>query len=350
MDHVASAPAASSSTHQFLTSKFQVGSAKSDRINFSVAQKVFHSGDVPKEVLESKRIVQKKKQANILGTEPREWNQSILVDQTGKEARSDLKRQLLKVRAGLMDESSLKPSKAHTDEKIAEQQKFVVAMTGQGPIGKLTGTWVNTVDERGLAKHCIQDDWPDWNASHSCHTKDDRKHAESTFQQAEERRRTLVRASNEAKIRNLHYISPQEAIANVNDRLRERKMDFHELKEQFKRELKVEFPQASEERLQAMAQRLLNEKLLADEKIARFPVQHESFRPNICLTTQDRRFKEYFHPGAWCWNETETRYSWSCCVNFRQDSRGCEHRVINPDAWCTLGFERSVGVAAAGKR
>ena len=33
--------------------------------------------------------------------------------------------------------------------------------------------------------------------------------------------------------------------------------------------------------------RLLNEKLLADEKMARFPVQHESFRPNLSLTTQD---------------------------------------------------------------
>ena len=68
----------------------------------------------------------------------------------------------------------------------------------------------------------------------------------------------------------------------MNDRLRERKVDFQDLKEpicgrgearrvsrqfktclasqdQFKRELKVEFPQASEERLQAMAQRLPRE-------------------------------------------------------------------------------------------
>merc|ERR1711865_969275 len=97
-------------------------------------------------------------------------------------------------------------------------------------------------------------------------------------------------------------------ITNVNDRLRERKIDFQDLKEQFKRELKVEFPNASEERLQAMAQRLLNEKLLADEKIARFPVQHESFRPNLSLTTQDRRYKEHSHPGKFDWMENEKRY------------------------------------------
>merc|ERR1719238_1099563 len=103
------------------------------------------------------------------------------------------------------------------------------------------------------------------------------------------------------------YVNPTQGVGNVNDRLRERKIDFQDLKEQFKRELKVEFPNASEERLQAMAQRLLNEKLLADEKMSRFPVQHESFRPNLSLTTQDRRYKEYFHPGTWCWNEQEKR-------------------------------------------
>merc|ERR1719240_416622 len=103
------------------------------------------------------------------------------------------------------------------------------------------------------------------------------------------------------------YVNPESSISNLNDRLRERKVDFQELKEQFKRELKVEFPNASEERLQSMAQRLLNEKLLADEKAARFPIQHESFRPNLSLTTQDRRYKEYYHPGTWQFNEVEKR-------------------------------------------
>merc|ERR1719198_885069 len=99
------------------------------------------------------------------------------------------------------------------------------------------------------------------------------------------------------------YIEPTSSIQNLNDRLRERKINYQDLKEQFKKELKVEFPNSSEERLQAMAQRLLNEKLLADEKSARFPVQHESYRPNLSLTTQDRRYKEYHHPGQWGWSE-----------------------------------------------
>jgi len=61
----------------YLSSKFVVGSARSDRINFSQAQKVFHSGDVKVDALEAKKDVTKKKQPNILasremgGTSPR---------------------------------------------------------------------------------------------------------------------------------------------------------------------------------------------------------------------------------------------------------------------------------------
>mmetsp|Transcript_61547 Transcript_61547/g.133207 ORF Transcript_61547/g.133207 Transcript_61547/m.133207 type:complete len:341 (+) Transcript_61547:64-1086(+) len=337
-----------SPSRPFLTSKFQVGSAKSDKINFSLAQKVFHSGDVPKDVLEAKRIVQKTKQANILGTEPRGWNASTIADQKiQKDVYKDLKRQLLKVRAGLMDEKVMKPSKMHSEEAIAERFKYVVAATGQGPIGKLSKTWFNAVDERGLCNHSIEPDWPDWNHSHSCHTKEDKRHAEGVMQ-GKEKRRQQMRAKSTV-LDSTEYVNPVQSITNINDRLRERKIDFQDLREQFKRELKVDYPRASEERLQAMAQRLLGEKLLADEKVARFPVHQESFRPNLSLTTQDRRYKEYHHPGTWSWNEAEKRDGWSCCLNFGKDSRGCEYKVVNPDSWCTIGFERSSGVAAAGR-
>merc|ERR1719198_863857 len=109
--------------HAFLTSKFVVGSARSDRINFSQAQKVFHSGDVKSEALEAKKIVQKKKQPNILGTEKDDWNQSTIADQKVQKDTKALKPQLLQVRAGLMDETIQKPGKMHTDEAIAERHK-----------------------------------------------------------------------------------------------------------------------------------------------------------------------------------------------------------------------------------
>jgi len=328
--------------HAFLTSKFVVGSARSDRINFSQAQKVFHSGDVKSEAHEAKKIVQKKKQPNILGTEKDDWNQSTIADQKvqkdTKKNRDDTKRHLLKVRAGLLDEKIQKPSAMHTDEKIAERHKYIVATTGRGPVGALTGKWFNPVDERGLPKHCIEDKWNDWNASMSTHAKEDQVEATKIWEEKEARRKRMM--ASEPHLDKEAYVNPTNSITNVNDRLRERKLDFQDLKEQFKRELKVEFPNASEERLQAMAQRLLNEKLLADEKMARFPVQHESFRPNLSLTTQDRRYKMHHHPGTYGWSETEKRYCWSCCLNFDKDAKGCEYKIVNPDSWCVMGFER----------
>jgi len=339
--------ATTSGTHPFMIPKFQVGSSKSQKLNYSVAQKVFHSGDVPKETVEAKNIVQKSKQANILGTEPRAWNQSTISHGKIQKDPKDVKRQLLKVRAGLLDEKTVPPGKAHGDAEVAELHKYIVNITGQGPIGKCTKKWFNAVDERGTCSHPSRDDWSDWNCSHSCHTKEDMKQALKRTEETDMRRRRMM--SKDPKIDPQNYVDPVSAISNVNDRLRERKIDFQDLKEQFKRELKVEFPQASEERLQAMCQRLLNEKLLADEKMARFPIQHESFRPNLSVTTQDRRYKQYHHPGNWTWMEADKRHGWSCCLNFGEQSRGCEHKVVNPDAWCTLGFERRPGMAAAGQ-
>lgn len=309
-------------TEKFLTSKFQVGSSKSDKMNYSLGQKVFHIADVRKEVLESKRVVQKKKQNNILGTEQAEWNQSTIADPRQKDVSTDLKRQLLKVRAGLMDEYVQKPSKMHSEAAIRDRQKFIVSVTGKGPIGKLTGQWMNCVDERGLPTHTVEE-WPSWNAS--------------TVTQRKEQPPPVAKSEPPPLDT---YISPMQSVVNINDRLRERKIDFQDLKEQFKRELKAEFPNASEERLQAMAQRLLSEKLLADEKMARFPVQHENFRPNLAMTTQDRRYKVYSHPGTWAWSEAEKRHCWSCCMNFKEDSPGCEFKIANPDAWSVAGFER----------
>jgi len=334
--------------HRFLTSKFQVGSSKSDRLTYLLSQKVFHSGDVPKDASDARRLVQKTKRPNILETEPKAWSSSTLVGQKAEKGPTrDLKRQLLKVRAGLMDEYFIKPSKFHSDEAILEKQKFVVAMTGKGPVGKFSGGWFNAVDERGVSSHCIREDWPDWNASHSGHTPEDMKAAGAVFQKKEARRVRMQ--AKELHLDKESYVNPTDSVTNINDRLRERKIDFQELKMEFKQQLKAEFPEASEERLQAMSQRLLHEKLLADEKTARFPAEHESFCPNIGLTTQDRRYKVYSHPGTWAWHAAENRYAWSCCLNYGQDSKGCQHVVKNPDAWCTLGFGRGVAVAATGK-
>jgi len=322
----------------FLTAKVQVGTAKTDKISFPQNQKVFHSSDVPPQVRECKKEAHRKRVPNILGTNPYKWNDSTVADpKIQKDVQKDLKRQLLTVRAGLMDELTLKPSQAHAADKMLDMQKFIVGMTGKGPIGPLSGKWMNAVDERGLGAHCIREDWADFNHSHSCHTGEDKKAAEKTFQALEARSK---RMNDYNKLVNQDaYVPPHKASGLLNDKLRDMKVDYQDLKEQFKKELKVEFPNASEERLQAMAQRLLNEKLLADKKTSMFPVQHESFRPNVSLTTRSSRYKEFHHPGAWQYNQLDKCWAWSCCMG-GEKTQGCQSRVINPDAWCIAGYER----------
>lgn len=321
----------------FLVAKVQVGTAKTDKISFPQTQKVFHSSDVPPHVRACKKEANKNKVPNILGTQPYKWSDTTISDsKIQKDVQKDLKRQLLTVRAGLMDELTLKASKRHSKEEIMDRQRHIVAMTGQGPIGKLTGNWMNAVDERGLSSHCIEEKWPDFNHSHSCHTNEDKQQANKTFQ-AQEARCKRMNDFNKS-VNHASYVPPHKATAQRNDTLRDMKVDYQDLKEQFKKELKVEFPNASEERLQAMAQRLLNEKLLADRKTSMFPVQHESFRPNLALTTRSNRYKEYHHPGAWQYRELDKCWAWSCCMG-GDKSKGCQVTVINPDAWCTVGYE-----------
>eukprot|EP00927_Polykrikos_kofoidii_P080429 TRINITY_DN77297_c0_g1_i1.p1 TRINITY_DN77297_c0_g1~~TRINITY_DN77297_c0_g1_i1.p1 ORF type:complete len:359 (-),score=71.72 TRINITY_DN77297_c0_g1_i1:56-1132(-) len=325
--------------HPYLTRRFQVGGASKERNSYQLEQKIFHASSVPPEARETKQAVQHSKKANILGTEPRVWNASTLTIPRGrKEKDQELKRKLLQVRAGLLDEKVMKQSKSHSDEEIRDRTKYLVSLTGQGPVGRFSKQWMNSSDERGLCNHCTEDTWSNWNDSTSANTKDDVKQAQGRFHEQEERR--MRHMAKESKHNAEAYVDPVQGVRNVNAILRERKIDYQELKDQFKMELKREFPQASEERLQAMAQRLLKEKLAADEKAFLFPVRAESNKPNLSLTTQDRRYKVYNHPGTWAWSEAEKRHAWSCCFAFDEGSRGCEYKVVNPDAWCLEGFER----------
>eukprot|EP00928_Gymnodinium_smaydae_P081288 TRINITY_DN64837_c0_g1_i1.p1 TRINITY_DN64837_c0_g1~~TRINITY_DN64837_c0_g1_i1.p1 ORF type:complete len:374 (-),score=81.25 TRINITY_DN64837_c0_g1_i1:39-1160(-) len=335
--------------HPYLQTRLQAGGASSERINYTLSQKIFHGSDVPAEAREQKKAVNHSKSANILGCEPEAWNQSTIAPSEKKRHEKGLKRRLLQIRAGLHDEKVPVTGKIHSDEALNERRRYIYSLTGKGHIGPLNNKWFNPVDERGLSNHCVRDDWPDWNHSHSCHTKDDLKQANHRHTERDERRKTMMGSNSNGKLNIEAYVSPQQGTTNINAVLRERKLDYQELKEQFKHELKAEFPNASEERLQAVSQRLLKEKLLADEKLARFPANNEQFKPSTQLTSQDRRYRVYHHAGTWAFNEVEKRFTWSCCGSFSEDARGCEYKVVNPDAWCVLGFERRPGMAACSK-
>ncbi|KAF4747255.1 hypothetical protein FOZ62_003975, partial [Perkinsus olseni] len=59
---------------------------------------------------------------------------------------------------------------------------------------------------------------------------------------------------------------PEEHFAEFQELVREKKRQYADIRGEFIRELRVEFPHASLMRLEAMARRLLDEKLLSDEK------------------------------------------------------------------------------------
>eukprot|EP00397_Hematodinium_sp_SG-2012_P035456 GEMP01038144.1.p1 GENE.GEMP01038144.1~~GEMP01038144.1.p1 ORF type:complete len:338 (+),score=63.41 GEMP01038144.1:88-1101(+) len=324
---------ATTATSNYLKAKFQVGSSRSDKINYVLSQNVFHREDIPQKVLQAKQNVQKSKEVNILGAEPREWNQSVAVKDKSP-SDNDLKRQLLRIRAGLMGDISVSSSKGEggrSQEEIDDTIRYIVSVTGKGPIGFLTRKWFDAQDERRLMKHTVKP-WKKWNESTSTLTPEDIKNKDACFAEQEVNR--INQNIPDQKLA-LHY-GPMQQQHELTMGQREKKIEFQDLKEHYKKELKTEFPNASEQRLQAMAQRLLDEKLRVDEKVARFPVQHERFRPNLALTTQDRRYKEYSHIGKWSFNTLEQRFCWSCCMNLEHKSRGCEVRVSNPDSWCML--------------
>lgn len=238
-----------------------------------------------------------------------------------------------------MDQRTLKDSKYLSEEQLADRIRYIVSITGKGPIGKFTGKWYNAIDERGLGAHCVNPNWPDWDNGTGTHNPIDIKQADANFAQKEARRERMNKVDE--KVNWTSYESLLRRYYRSNAEVERKKIEYQDLKDMFKHELRIEFPTCSDERLQAMAQRLLDEKLLSDIKLKRFPVQHESFKPNVSLTTSDRRYKQYYHAGAWAFCEREGRFAWSCCMNYKEDSKGCQYVLQNPDSWCLKGFERA---------
>ena len=303
---------------EFLRSKFQVGSSRSDKMNFGMAEQVFHASDMPLNVKEMKKETVASKRSRTLPDTKATWNQSTIADDllvrcskaqegahgaraaksaaTASLSGSDLRQQLLEVRAGLRCQPRTKPdahlqpmrnTAIHAQDESKETQdmiRHIVAITNKGPIGQNTAKWFNPLQERHLSSYAVAEpDWNRWDPSFETSSKESKKAAAARFDDLE-RRRIRMNDPNVHIDQDL-YLNPSQITAKINQQLRQRKIDFQDLKEHFKLELRQQLPTASEERLQALAQRLLYEKMLADEKLKRFPVQHESFKPNLSLTT-----------------------------------------------------------------
>jgi hypothetical protein len=319
---------------EFLKTKFQVGSCKGDRVSFSSKDKVFHSGDIRKDVVEQRKIAQRSVKPDILGLARPAWSESTIADpKIEKAPRRNIRQELLAIRGGQVDQTLVTQRKQRSKEEVDGLLRYVCATTGKGPVGSLTKKWMNTVDERGLGAHCVEPSWPDWNCSANTKTAEDVKVKEKRFVEQENRRKAQNKP--DALISEF-YRNPTQQVGELEELLRQKKLQYVDLRDEFKNELQREFPQASDERIQAKAARLVDEKLMVDEKLRRYPIPHESFRPNLSLTTADRRYKEWSHPGKWERHPVEGLFSWSCCMNYTEHSKGCEYTTVNPDSWCYL--------------
>jgi hypothetical protein len=155
-----------------------------------------------------------------------------------------------------------------------------------------------------------------------------------------------------------NYLSPLESIALLNEYLRDKKIRCRPMIEDIIRELKYASPSAAfgsscSNGYESIAVRLLDERLLAAEKLKRYPAIAETFRPNLSLTTKDRRFRVKHHPGVYCKpaqvtgdadddvseNDSKASGAWSCCQNTHYNSAGCDClRIVDPDSRCYLSI------------
>lgn len=318
---------------KFLKAKFQVGSFKGDKVNYRNDQVVFSTADTPLRACVAKKEANLSKDPDILGVRKQIWNSSTNLKL--HHSRKDLPRQLQKVRSGLLDQTAQASSiSTRPQSQIADYVRYLVSITGHGPVGKFTKQWALPLDERGLPAHCVEPSWPDWCASTSTKSPEDNQLNQRRFEEREAQRLRMNVPAMNINIKK-KYKNPEDRADGVNEFQREMKIEQGELKRQFKEQLRAEFPKASNERLDALAHRLLFEKLLADAKISKYPVPNESFTPSIALTTTNRRYKEFHHPGTWSVGPDGVE-AWSCCMSEDRNSRGCEIRVVNPDRWCTL--------------
>jgi hypothetical protein len=282
---------------EFLKSRFRVGSSKSDRLNYGLGQKVFHLSDVAEDILKTKREVDRSIQPDWLEVRPRDWNASTSL---ATELRNRSKLKIRYARAGILDQPTSHPHKAYVNlqaKLMARESKKEVERGWNGTV------WVDRAGVRA--------------GSCAIMTQPPKGDVVATVASP-----VLV-----------DYLTPQEQVQEFNDLVRAKKTQYRDLRHKIKDKLQSEFPNASKARLVAMATRLLDEKLLNDERNRRFPLPHENFRPNLALTTVDRRYKLHHHPGLF------TEGKWSCCLQETEKVTGCDCRVVDPDRWCLDGFK-----------
>ncbi|EER05557.1 hypothetical protein Pmar_PMAR011585 [Perkinsus marinus ATCC 50983] len=157
-----SAEASREAARRYLKSSVRVGGMHSGKVDYEDNERVFSPVNVPSTVLASRRAVLDSVRPKILDHSPKSWNISVKTDE--KPVRKDLRKQLLMVRAGLMDQPVWKTNSNDKEISVADFPstfsrkerniiRHVGMVTGKGPVGSLTKRWFNLVDEKGASRH-----------------------------------------------------------------------------------------------------------------------------------------------------------------------------------------------------
>lgn len=114
--------------------------------------------------------------------------------------------------------------------------------------------------------------------------------------------------------------------------MRAKKEDDIALRDQFSRQIREEFPDASKETLNAMVTRLIYEQELK----SRLPDDPElTLKPDIAKTLRKVSERECHHNGKYearKFGQKEgqpVKMAWSCCQNKDRDSEGCIVRIVD---------------------
>ena len=308
---MSSSKAMTSEPHSFLRKKAVVGSANSERISHALRERVFQGLEA--DVAARKKEVDDFKAPHFTGA-PCPWNGSVRLETTDRRGRLALN--LRRVRSGFL--GVLGNMKQSETNKI-EYMRHVNRLTGKGPCGCLSGEWVNLSEDTQKI----------WNNSTSLSMPPPPQFKAPSVQPPSD------------------YLNPIESVTELNLLLREKKAQYVDVRRALRSQVLADFPQASESKIVAACHRILDEKLLSYEKTRRWPILQESFKPNLSLTSKDRRFYRNFHPGLWSNDapalndedsDQDIQGTWSCCQAEREDALGCEREMLNPDRWCLASF------------
>ena len=142
---------------------------------------------------------------------------------------------------------------------------------------------------------------------------------------------------NKTKSKGVGYTAPENLSKQIQTNVREKKDADAEVRARLTDEARVEFPDGSDEAINAIVTRKIYEAELA----ANVPEDCElTLKPNMKKTLRRETVTERHHNGKYELDRfsDKGKKAWSCCMNKREDSEGCVVKRVDKQKWNVEGF------------